>query len=176
MQYLTRPELRRLFEVAQQHNPHYRLAMTVTLWHGLRVSELINLRGSDVTPDGCIIVRRLKGSNTTLQPLRQDSDVLFDESPLLELARERKTLRLFPISRGHFHRLMRAYGAEAGIHPDKCHPHSLKHSVAMILWDCTQSLGVVQNFLGHKSPSSSLVYLREVDARKGSAALASVHI
>lgn len=102
------------------------------------------------------------------------ADPLFDESPLLELARERKGLRLFEVSRQHFDRLIKQYGAEAGIHPDKLHMHSLKHSVAMLLWDATGNLGQLQSYLGHRAASSTLVYLAEADARKAQQALAGI--
>jgi integrase/recombinase XerD len=174
MQYLNKDELRRLFQVAYSHNRRYHLALVTALWHGMRVSELNNLRGSDVTADGNIIVRRLKGSNQSLQPIRRDVDPLFDESPILELARERRSLRLFEVSRQHFDRLIKLYGTEAGIHVDKLHMHALKHSVAMLLWDVTGNLGQLQSYLGHKAASSTLVYLYEADARKAQTALAGI--
>ena len=99
---------------------------------------------------------------------------LFDETGILALAQERGAARLFPYHRSHWDRLIKQYGREAGIHPDKCHFHSLKHSIAMILWDSTKSLGQIQNFLGHKAVSSKLCYLREVDASKAHVALAGV--
>jgi len=174
MHYLTKDELRRLFQVAYNHNRRYHLALVTALWHGMRVSELNKLRGTDVTADGCVIVRRLKGSHTTLQPIRRDADPLFDESPILALAQERKSLRLFEVSRQHFDKLIKQYGAEAGIHPDKCHMHALKHSVAMLLWDVTGNLGQLQSYLGHKAASSTLAYLYEADARKAQTALAGI--
>lgn len=141
MHYLTKTELRGLFQVVYNANRNHHLALVAALWHGMRVSELINLRGTDVTDDGAVIVRRLKGSRTTLQPVRRDDDPLFDETPIVALAQERKTLRLFPVSRQHFDRLIKQYGANAGIHPDKLHMHALKHSVAMLLWDATGTSG-----------------------------------
>jgi len=176
MHYLTKDELRRLFQVAYNHNRRYHLALVTALWHGMRVSELNNVRGTDVTADGCLIVRRLKGSRETLQPIRRDSDPLFDESPLLELARERRGLRLFEVSRQHFDRLIKAYGADAGIHESKCHMHVLKHSVAMLLWGVTGNLGQLQSYLGHKAASSTLCYLAEADARKAQQALAGISL
>lgn len=173
MTYLSKDELRKLFQVAYDRNREHHLALLVAYWHGARVSELANLRGTDVD-NGNVIVRRLKGSLTTVQAIHRDSNPLLDETPLLELARERKSLRLFPVHRSHFDRLIKQYGAEAGIHPDKCHMHSLKHSVAMTLWDVTKDLGQIQNFLGHKAVSSTLCYLREVDGSKAQTALAGV--
>jgi len=57
MQYLNRMELRRLFQVAYQHNRLHHLALCVGFWHGLRVSELIQIRGWDIQ-DGQLSVRR----------------------------------------------------------------------------------------------------------------------
>jgi integrase/recombinase XerD len=176
MQYLSKQELRALFEVAYRRNRHYHLALCVALWHGCRVSEINNLRGTDVTPDGSIIIRRLKGSNTSTQPIHRDADPVFDESPVIELAQERKCLRLWEVSRQRFDQVIKEFGAEAGIHPSKLHMHSLKHSCAMLLWDRTQSLGMLQSYLGHKSASSSLCYLYEADARKAQDALAGVQL
>ena len=84
--------------------------------------------------------------------------------------------RLFPFSRQRVDQFIRSYGAIAGIHPDKCHCHALKHSMAMLLWDATQNLGQIQSYLGHKAASSTLVYLAEADARKAQAAVAGITI
>src|ERR1039458_1661804 len=86
MEYMTREELVRLFRVARKHNPLHHIAMLVGLLHGLRVSEMLAIRGRDIC-DGKLSVKRLKKSRATLHALRIDGDVLFDESPLLELSR-----------------------------------------------------------------------------------------
>jgi integrase/recombinase XerD len=174
MHYLTKEELRSLFQVAYDSNRTHHLAMLSAFCHGMRVSELNNMRGTDVTSDGQVIVRRLKGSNTTMQRLVRNADPLFDETPLLALARQKKTLRLFEVSRQHFDRLIKKYGTEAGIHPVKLHMHALKHSAAMHLWDVTGKLGELQSYLGHKAASSTLSYLYEADSRKAQDAFASI--
>lgn len=176
MQYMTKDELRKLFQVAYSHNKAHHLALVTALWHGMRVSEVINLRGTDVTSDGQVVVKRLKGSKETMQRIRRDNDPLFDESPILALAKERKTLRLFPVSRQHFDRLIKSYGTQAGIHSSKLHMHALKHSIAMMMWDATGSLGQLQGYLGHKAASSTLCYLYEADALKAQDALAAITI
>jgi integrase/recombinase XerD len=176
MTYLTKDELRRLFQAAYNHNREHHLALVACLWHGARVSELINLRGTDVTPDGMVIVKRLKGSLTTMQPIRKDDDILFDESPILTLAQDRKTLRLFPYCRSYFNILMKKYGIEAGIHKSKLHIHALKHSLAMMLWDKSHSLGRLQSYLGHKAASSTLIYLYESNHLLGQQDVAGIAI
>src|SRR5438876_734073 len=98
MEYLNRDELIRLFKVARQHNPLHHVALLVGLLHGLRVSETLAIRGRDIC-DGRVSVKRLKKSRPTLHALRIDSDPLFDESPLLELAKASPETELFPWSR-----------------------------------------------------------------------------
>src|ERR1017187_10343148 len=95
MEYMTREELVRLFRVARKHNPLHHVAMLVGLLHGLRVSETLAIRGRDIC-DGKLSVKRLKKSRATLHALRIDADPLFDESPLLELAKASPETELFP--------------------------------------------------------------------------------
>src|SRR5215469_15959281 len=175
MEYLTKVELRRLFEVAYAHNRLHHLALVCGLWHGLRVSELVAIQGSDIC-DGLLSVKRLKRSRATVQPIHRDADPIFDASPILELARKTPG-RLFPFSRQRVDQFIRRYGQLAGIHTDKLHSHAVcKHSVAMLIWDKTGSLGQIQNYLGHKAASSTMCYLAEVDALKAQAAVASISI
>ncbi len=174
MQYLERSELRRLFAAAYDHNRLHHLALCVGFWHGLRVSEIIKIEGTHIQ-DGLLSVARQKGSNLTLQPIHRDSDPLFDGSPVLELAAAYPHARLFPWCRQRVDQFVCRYARLAGIHRDKAHTHSVcKHSIAMVLWEETHSLGQIQSYLGHKASSSSLQYLREADHRKAQIALAQV--
>ncbi len=175
MEYLNRTELRRLFKVAYERNRTHHLALAVGLWHGLRVSEILKIKGTDIV-DGQLSVKRLKRSKATVQPIHVDADLLFDESPILELARQNKG-RLFPFSRQRVDQFIRKYGKLAGIHPDKLHAHAVcKHSLAMLLWDQTHSLGQIQSYLGHRAASSTMCYLVEADARVAQAAVAGMTI
>src|SRR5437762_4587445 len=118
MEYLTRDELVRLFKVARDHNKLHHIAMLVGLLHGLRVSEMLAIRGHDIC-DGKLSVKRLKKSRATLHALRADTDPLFDESPLLDLARVEPDVKLFRWSRQYMDVIIKRYGALAGIHPSK---------------------------------------------------------
>jgi integrase len=165
MEYLNRDELVRLFKVARQHNPLHHVAMLVGLLHGLRVSETLAIRGRDIC-DGRVSVKRLKKSRPTLHALRIDSDPLFDESPLLELAKASPETKLFPWSRQYMDVLIKRYAALAGIHPAKRHYHVLKHSICVLLWQETHDLNAIQDHVGHRSSSSTLIYLRADAAQK----------
>jgi integrase len=151
------------------------MAMVVGLWHGLRVSEIIAVRGTHVV-DGQLSVKRLKKSKPTLQPIHVDADPLFDESPLIEMAAQNRG-RLFDFSRQRMDEFAKKYGELAGLHPDKRHIHAIcKHSVAMLIWSETNSLGMIQSYLGHRAAASTLAYLREVDSLKAQSVVGAMTI
>jgi integrase len=174
VEYFDKHELRRLFKVAYEHNKRHHLCLVVTLWHGLRVSEAIQIKGTDIC-DGQLSVARLKRSEATCQPIHASADPIFDESPILELAANCNG-RLFPFSRQRADQFIKRYASIAKLHPSKAHMHSLKHSMAMLLWDQTKSLGQIQGYIGHRSPGSTMCYLVEADRRKAYAAAAGIAI
>jgi integrase len=173
MEYMTREELVRLFKVARKHNPLHHLSILVGLLHGLRVSEMLAIRGRDVC-DGKLSTKRLKKSRATLHSLRIDGDVLFDESPPLALARENPDTALFPWSRQYMDVIIKRYAALADIHPAKRHYHVLKHSICILLWQETHDLNAIQDHVGHRSSSSTLVYLRADAAQKAQTTIAEM--
>jgi integrase len=173
MEYLTREELVRLFKVARDHNKLHHVAMLVGLLHGLRVSEMLAIRGRDVC-DSRLSVKRLKKSRATLHALRFDKDPLFDESPMLALAQANPDARLFLWSRQYMDIVLKRYAALAGIHPSKAHYHVLKHSICVLLWQETQDLNAVQDHVDHRSSSSTLVYLRADAAQKAQTTIAGM--
>jgi integrase len=173
MEYMTREELVRLFKIARKHNPLHHLSMLVGLLHGLRVSETLAIRGRDIC-DGKLSVKRLKKSRATLHCLRIVSDVLFDETPLLALARTNPDNELFPWSRQYMDVIIKRYAALAGVHPAKRHYHVLKHSICVLLWQETHDLNAIQDHVGHRSSSSTLVYLRSDAAQKAQATIAGM--
>jgi integrase len=166
MEYMTREELVRLFKVVRKQNQLHHLAMLVGLLHGLRVSETLAIRGRDIC-DGKLSVKRLKKSRPTLHAIRVDrNDILFDESPLLGLAAAHPNERIFCWSRQYTDTIFKRYSALAGIHPSKAHYHVLKHSICVLLWQATHDLNAIQDHVGHRSSSSTLVYLRADAAEK----------
>lgn len=161
MHHLTREQLKAL--LAAIPNERNRLMILVGFHHGLRVSEIINLTGADIR-DGFVKVQRLKGSLKTVQPYVEHPDPDLNEAPrLADLARTiRPRERLFPMTRDGANKLMLRAGTLAGLPRHLCHPHVLKHSVAM------QTIGKagienVRQWLGHRSIASTGEYLKVTD-------------
>ena len=73
--FLTEAEMGTFLKAARKgrHSVRNFTMLLLTFRHGLRVSELINMRMADVDLDtGRLFVRRLKGSLSTSQPLEGD--------------------------------------------------------------------------------------------------------
>lgn len=181
MEHLTRDQLRALLAEAQAHRERDWVLFLVSFWHGLRASEAVSLTPANFT-DGFLTVQRLKGSMRTRQPLVEDPDEILNERAGVEAwiaqhsaahgeaARDR---RLFPVSRFQFYRLVRRYGAAAGLPQHLCHPHVFKHSIAV---QSIAKAGIenVRQYLGHKSISSTGAYLRVSDEAASRAIAAAV--
>src|SRR6202521_2759721 len=99
--YLTRDEVSALLRAAKRsrHGARNHAMILIAYRHGLRASEVINLRLSDVDlKAGTIYCRRAKGSRSSLHPLKQD------EVTLLVRSKNSTTKRTF----GHFSTTMQS--------------------------------------------------------------------
>ena len=74
--YLTRDEVAQLLRAAKKgprHRARNHAMILLAYRHGLRASELVGLRLSDLDLDaGTIYCRRAKGSRSTLHPMKAD--------------------------------------------------------------------------------------------------------
>lgn len=163
MQFLGKVELLSFLAEAKRTRDRDWLMFLVAYWHGLRATEVVTLQRIAIA-NGQITVHRLKGSDTTTQPLIEDKDPLLNERQALEtLAKNTPPLtNLFPFSRVHYFRLFRKYAKRAGVPAHKWHPHCLKHSVAR---HYIKEMGIenMRRYLGHKSMASTGEYLKVTD-------------
>lgn len=171
VQHLAKVELLSVLRVAKQERERDWLMFLVAYWHGLRATEVVKLK-RDAIANGHITVHRLKGSETTTQPLIANEEPLLNERAALETLAQStpKASPIFPFSRVHYFRLFRKYAKRAGLPAHKWHPHSLKHSIAM---HTIKGAGIenVRKYLGHKSMASTGEYLKVTD-EEASAAIA----
>jgi site-specific recombinase XerD len=125
----------------------------------------LGIRACDVQ-DGHLTVARAKNSLKTTQALVEHPNPLLSErKALTEFARRAGYYGapLFPIRRQQFWRIMQRYAKLAGIPAHKAHPHALKHTIAMQMID-QAGIQKTRQRLGHKSISSTGMYLQETDA------------
>jgi len=133
---------------------------------GLRVSELINLKQSQVNFNQGVLRIVGKGDRERLIPLGEESQRWlreFIDGPRMEILLERQTDYLFPTRRGDrmtrqaFWHIIKRYAEKAGVRK-KMSPHSLRHAFATHLLNRGADLRVVQLLLGHSDLSTTQIY------------------
>lgn len=143
------------------------LMILVCFWHGLRASELITFQ-RDAIRDGYLTIKRLKGSDRTVQMLVEHPEPLLNEKKALIRYAENADFGepVFKLSRRRFDQLMKQYCLQVGIPAHLAHAHTLKHTVARLT---IESAGIehVRRWLGHKSMGSTGEYLKVSDDEAG---------
>ena len=166
---LTEEEVDALLHAPNTDEPlgHRDRAMLELLYAtGLRVSELINLKQSQVNFNQGVLRIVGKGDRERLIPLGDESQRWlrdFIDGPRMEILLERQTDYLFPTRRGDrmtrqaFWHIIKRYAEKAGVR-QKMSPHSLRHAFATHLLNRGADLRVVQMLLGHSDLSTTQIY------------------
>lgn len=166
---LTESEVDALLAAPETSDPlgHRDRAMLEVLYAtGLRVSELINLRQSEVNLNQGVLRIRGKGDRERLIPFGEESQRWIREfmtGPRLEILLERQSDYLFPTRRGDrmtrqaFWHIIKRYAKKADIEA-KLSPHTLRHAFATHLLNHGADLRVVQMLLGHSDLSTTQIY------------------
>jgi integrase/recombinase XerD len=166
---LTEDEVDALLNAPNTDEPlgHRDRAMLELLYAtGLRVSELINLKQSQVNFNQGVLRIVGKGDRERLIPLGEESQRWlrdFIDGPRMEILLERQTDYLFPTRRGDrmtrqaFWHIIKRYADKGGIRK-KMSPHSLRHAFATHLLNRGADLRVVQLLLGHSDLSTTQIY------------------
>jgi type 1 fimbriae regulatory protein FimB len=176
---LTQSEVLSVLKLAASESKRNHAMILLAFKHGLRASEVCNLRVSDIDlKNGIIVVRRLKGSLKSSQDLLDipGQPLISEKRVLRAWLEERDTYRdqsdfLFlsqkggALDRSAFFRLFQSVAERAGLPASKRHPHCLKHSLGFFLVEQGTPLTSIQQTLGHRSLASTGVYLKVTDAR-----------
>jgi type 1 fimbriae regulatory protein FimB len=171
--FLTEAEMKRFLEAARQgrHGVRDYLMMLMTYRHGLRVSELVDLRLKDLDLDtGHLYVRRKKGSLSTHQPIEGDElRALRAWLRAREQRRDARSLYLFlsergPMTRQAINYLVAEIGKRAKLRVH-VHPHMLRHSTGYYLANRGYDTRLVQDYLGHRNIVHTVRYTRTAASR-----------
>lgn len=140
---------------------------------GVRVSELIKLRISDLDALGGTVRVIGKGNKQRLVPvgkeaLRSLEDYLGQQRPHLLKGQISPylfvTARGTPLTRQGFWKLLRGHGRSAGIFRGLS-PHVLRHTVATHLLEGGADLRSVQTILGHADIGTTQIYTHVMRSR-----------
>ena len=143
-------------------------AMLETLYAtGLRVSELVGLRLTQVALDVGVVRVTGKGSKERLVPLGDEAVewlLRYNKEARPALAGDGTsqcvflTARETPMTRQAFWALIKRYALKASIAPGALSPHVLRHAFATHLLNHGADLRVVQLLLGHADITTTTIY------------------
>jgi integrase/recombinase XerD len=167
--YLDLDQINRLLEPAEQNSAiemRNRAMLQLLYATGVRVSELIRLRISDLDRTEGVIRVIGKGNKQRFIPVGREalhSIAEYLEGPRGELLKHRPSPYLFvtaqgkPMTRQGFWKLLRLRGYAVGVR-GRLSPHVLRHSFATHLLEGGADLRSVQTMLGHADLGTTQIY------------------
>ena len=161
-EHLTAQEVERLIEAAKGNRHGHRDAtmILIAFRHGLRASELVDLRWDQVHFDSATLhVRRVKAGTPATHPLTG-----LEMRALRRLQRESASSpfvfvsgRKAPFSTAGFARMLERAAGTAGL-KIKVHPHMLRHACGFKLANDGVDTRALQAYLGHKNIQHTVRY------------------
>lgn len=167
--FLSNTEVKDLLEASKQSRYPTRnyLLLLMMYRHGLRVSEVINLKLTDVNlKESRLWVERLKNSLSVEHPIVGD-----ELRAIKRYLRSRKdnlpwlfiNERNLPLTRQAVNYIVKAAADKTDI--KNVHPHTLRHSCGFYLANKGYDLRLIQDYLGHRDPKHTVNYTRVVSSR-----------
>jgi integrase len=162
-EYLTEAEVEKLMSAAKDNRWGHRDAtmVLVAYRHGLRASELVDLRWDQVDfRTATLHVRRVKQGTPSVHPIIGD-----ELRALRRLQREQEPKSPFvftsergaPFTTAGFARMVERAGIEARL-GFKVHPHMLRHACGYALANRGHDTRALQAYLGHKNIQHTVRY------------------
>lgn len=177
---LDTSELDRLFEAASSNIMYYTILNTIYA-SGLRVSEAVSLRVRDIDSSRMQIYITESKSGSARYAILSEKNLSQLRDYVVKFRRMfnypfHKDSYLFPsitnyrnrfyhITRASVHRVIKQYCDIAGI-KKKVSPHTLRHSFSTHLLEAGVGIYVIKELLGHKSITSTAIYLHLQDVTK----------
>ena len=167
--YLTYEEVDRLLNMPLYTPYDYRTKAMLELLYatGMRVSELLSSRFTNVDLENFLVRVEGKGSKERVIPFNETSKeylekYIYTYRPLL-IKNGKNYEELFlnnrgtPLTRQGLFKLLKTLCQKASI-TKNVSPHILRHSFATHLLDAGADLRVIQEFLGHENISTTQIY------------------
>ena len=171
--FLTEAEMKRFLDAARhsRHGMRDDAMMLMAFRHGLRVSELVDMRLKDMDLETSrLYVRRKKGSLSTHQPIEGDElRAMRAWLRLREMRADARSPYLFlsergPMTRQAFNYLVAQTGKRAKLR-FHVHPHMLRQSTGYYLANRNHDTRLIQDYLGHKNIAHTVRYTRTAASR-----------
>jgi len=174
---LSVEDIKLLLSVCDDSNPdNIRLKCMISLLYasGLRVSELVSLKATDISVD--LATGKINNYLSIMGKGSKERIVIINEKAISSLEAylpirdifiqgSGQNLYLFPsksklghMTRQNFALLLKNSALKSGLDPEKVSPHKLRHSFASHLLEGGADLRVIQELLGHADISTTQIY------------------
>lgn len=163
--FITEQELEKMLKAAsnRRHKERDKAIMMVMYWHGMRVTELVNIKLSHLDLTAArLTAKRIKNSRSTEHPIR--GDVMRSIKRWTNLRGLGGLPWLFVNERGTqmtrqaIWYIIKTTAEKARI--EGVHPHSFRHGCGYNMANRGTDLRVMQDYLGHKDPKHTVLYTR----------------
>lgn len=173
--YLTIEEINVLLDVKLEKPNDYRnkAMLELAFATGLRVSELVNLKVSDINFDDCYLRVMGKGKKERIVPI-DDAALNYVKFYIVyyrnSLLKNKDSEYLFissygtKITRQAFFKLIKSQAEKKGINKE-ISPHTLRHSFASILLKNGANIRVIQELLGHEDLKTTQIYTHLINEK-----------
>jgi integrase len=169
-EYLTEAEIVRLMEACKGNRYQHRdrTMVIVAYHHGLRVSELVDLRWDQVDFNQAVLhVRRVKNGTPSVHPLTGN-----EMRALRRLQREQEprsqwvftSERSTPFTTIAVQKFIGRLGVKAGLE-FPVHPHMLRHACGFKLANDGRDIRALQSYLGHRNIQHTVRYAELAPSR-----------
>ena len=174
--FLTEDEMNRLLtapDVSTEQGVRDRAMLELMYAAGLRVSELLSLRQTDLDILAGLVVCHGKGSKQRRVPIGKSAIHWLQQYAAVKASYEKSTSTYFflnrgkPLSRQLAWALIRGYAVQVGI--KNVSPHTLRHTFATHLIQRGADSRSVQALLGHSDLSTTQIYTHITDRHLRSA-------
>lgn len=186
IKYLDKAEVERLLKIASRSIRDYAI-LTVSYNHGLRILECELLKLNDWNGESNRLhITRVKNGisagykvcDDVAKALKNWIKIRGDEPGPLFLSvrahgksiignkREERREVGIGITTSGLDQLFRKYAKKANLPKDKCHFHTLRHSIAVELVNKDVPIMQIKDWLGHRNISSTMVYAQVSDKKR----------
>jgi len=152
--FITYDELNKLLENSENYRD--KLIIKFLFYTGVRVSELIKIKKSDIIFEEGFVKVYGKGGKERIVPIPKE---LLNE--LKDYINKIHTENIFPLSSRQVERIIKNIAKKAGINK-KVTPHVLRHSLATTLLSKGVDIRYIQEILGHSSLNITQIYTHVV--------------
>jgi integrase/recombinase XerD len=161
--YWTKAESRKI--IASTEKPRDRLIMEIMFQTGTRVSELLMITPNDIDFHASVIrIPTLKRRKPYIRVIPIKSGLLGEIAKHIAVIKQSDTEPLFTNNRTRIFQIVRETCRKASLYDKRSHPHSFRHSFAVLSVLSGVPPLVLNEWLGHANVENTLIYTKVLAA------------